>query len=154
MIRYADRKTMDTLPALGCDRWFTYYSFVNHSYTLDDTLYFLPNRSYNNLQTQLYIQDAAPDWTLFDLNSLYSFPNCRSTYFLDARMPPLSSGSFHVGPFIYQASSSRDGVMIYKLAASGLKSYFEGKKIKVQLQVEDKAGNISNVIETQELQVN
>jgi hypothetical protein len=144
LVLFPDKKTIDTLPPLSCSRW---------QYRPFDTVYYQPNRSYNNISINLYYQDSTQVWKYLDINSYFKFNNlstCSSEYAFDGRFPQLPFQK--VGPFTYQSISSREGLLTYSMTTY-FKLLFNKKKLKLIFAIQDRALNRSNSAETSEIQL-
>jgi hypothetical protein len=143
LIQYRDRRTNDTLPALGCGHWFVTYG---NGIIASDTIYYQYNRNYFNFQADLYYQDGA-NWVQYDPLTSFSFPNC-FIVFADGLIPPLQ-GNVSAGPFTYTPRLFiHGGLMTYSLTSALFKLMFGGKNIKIKFHVRDRAMNNSNIAET------
>jgi hypothetical protein len=102
----------------------------------------------------LYYQNTDLAWKYFDANSYFTFlglGNCLPEYFFDGRFIQ-PKGNYIIGPFVYKAISSKEGILTYSMT-SVFSILFKGKKIKLDFYIQDRALHRSNVVETSEIQL-
>lgn len=147
LVTYSDRKSIDTLPPIGCSRWRLSYNMNSFTY---DTIYLQNNPNAWNAFVSIYIQDSGTQsWKLFDPTQIAPFPNCFEK--IEGRFPSLP---FQVwGPFKFHALSAKEGIMTYAMQSMAYKILFSGKTIKLQFSIQDRALHRSNVVETPEIQI-
>jgi|GEM_PF-4645443 len=149
LVLYPDRKKIDTLPSLSCSRWL--FPVRQHAF---DTVYYQPNRNHYNTSLNLYYQDTDLSWKYFDFNSYFKInnvSNCPPEYFFDARFIQ-PKGNYIIGPFVYKAISSKEGILTYSMT-SFFSIFFKEKKIKLDFYIQDRALHRSNVVESSEIQL-
>lgn len=101
-------------------------------FVLRDTFYINPNPNYFNITVDfLYSSDG-------DNFVVYDWGECVSTYY--GRFPVLSD----------KKDSPLEGTLRYSLKSFGFENLFSTKRLKLRIQIKDKALHSSNILETPE----
>ena len=126
---------LDTLPLLDCKNWEELY----RGQVLTDTLYITQNLKAFNINVDIYTSSTggAP-YTKFDPSTYFTFPGCNVNMFRGG-FPNLSSDVNKKSPL--------DGVLTYKIQSFALKSIFNIATLKIEVQINDRAYNLSNLVE-------
>lgn len=103
-------------------------------YQIQDTLYYTTNPNHYNIEVDYFVKDpSAPGgFREFDWREEY----CTT---FDGRFPVFSD-----------QPSSIDGTLRYSMTSFGFTTIFSIKTLKLRVSIKDRAGNRSNVIETEE----
>ncbi len=153
LITYKDRALLDSLPAYEhpyhCTNWSIDY--LPGTATLD-TLYYQVNPNHFNMYVRYYYLENDV-WKEFNwLTDVIEFPHCGITF--SGRFPPIiGAGRMLAGPFDIQSNGKNAGLIQYNMLSMGFKELFGRKKIKVSVQIQDRAFNKSNLIETPEIEL-
>ncbi|MBX2955189.1 MAG: hypothetical protein KF846_03470 [Cyclobacteriaceae bacterium] len=145
LIQFTDRESppFDTIPSTNqydCRYWY---------YHEGKYLYHQRNENYFNLIVKFLYSNDGLNFTEFDWRELV----CHD---FNARFPDLSgarkNSSISSGPFNIQLKNNLEGKITYTMLSTGFKALFGGKKLKLSIQVKDRALNRSNIIETDVLE--
>lgn len=141
-VKFRTRRTTpgyDTLPAytkpFNCVNWEIVFENVNNVNTTVDTVYFQLNPNHYNIFVDFLIKQDDGSFQELDFREEF----CTT---FDGRIPVLSKG---VGQ-----STPLEGTIRYAMASVGFKFLFGSRPLKLRIQVQDKALNKSNVLETPE----
>lgn len=145
LIQFTDRDSppFDTIPSSNeydCRYWF---------YHDGKYLYHKRNENHFNIIVKFLYSDNGLNFTEFDWRALVC-------YDYNGRFPDLSgarkNSTISAGPFIIQVKNNFEGKVTYTMLSTGFKPLFGGKKLKLSIQVKDRALNRSNIIETDVLE--
>jgi hypothetical protein len=103
----------------------------NVFYIISDTLYYKSNPNHYNIEVDFLVEENGT-FVEFDWRKNYC-----STF--DGRFPVLSDND-----------NALDGTLKYNMESLGFSPLFRGKKMKLRVQIKDRALHLSNVIETRE----
>jgi len=133
-ILYSDRNTppYDTLPPYEFP-----YDCVNYIDDGSDIFYITKNPNYNNIFVNFYVKKNG-EFVLFDW-VLWNPPNCGESY----------HGRF---PILNESGQNRplEGSLKYEMAGVGFEVIFKFDTLKLEIQIQDRALNKSNIVETPE----
>lgn len=112
-------------------------------YLLKDTLYFQYNLNYNNIFIRFHTSNDGVSYSEFSWEDQF----CQ-TY--NGRLPILTTDSNKIkfGLFQIVKKNKFEGEIKYSLISTGFKPLFGGKKLKLTVQIKDRALNESNLVET------
>jgi hypothetical protein len=141
-VKFSTRRTTpgyDTLPTFTtpfkCINWEIVSESVNGISTVVDTLYFQLNPNHYNIFVDFLVKQDDGSFEEFD------FRQELCTTF-DGRIPELSKEGGQSTPL--------EGTIRYAMASIGFKLVFGSKTLKLRVQIQDRALNRSNVLETPE----
>lgn len=159
LLIYSDRAIIDTLPPFNditkCLNWDTNIEFLLANGSIfKDTIYVKRNIYHYNYLIDYYFQNSQGQFELFDWELEIG---CYNSF--DSRFPLTTCNrgtiSCIVGggrsPFTIEVKSPYSGNIRFAMASFGFKSLFGGGNIKLKVRIIDRALNISNAIETEEL---
>lgn len=134
LITYADRNTpeYDTLPPYE----FPYFC-TNYSLEESDTFYITQNLDHFNIFVDFYIKKNG-QFILYDWITANP-PQCGETY--NGRFPILNTSG---------QDRPLEGTLKYSLTGAGFEVIFKRDTIKLEISIQDRALNKSNVVQTQE----
>ena len=140
-VTYKTRKLpgFDTLPAFvhpyNCINW--EIATVNQK---TDTFYFTLNPNHYNFFVDFLVKNpTGTGYTEFDWRLEFPYPNCGIPF--DGRFPILSKDLSQKSPL--------DGTIRYGMASTGFLFLFSTKTLKLRINVQDRALNRSNTIESE-----
>ncbi|MBL3655620.1 hypothetical protein [Fulvivirga sediminis] len=141
LLTYADRATIDSLPAYSGDAICFHWDISPDIYyqdgsQLEDTVYFQFNRRYYNIFIEFLVNEDG-EFKVFDWQKEI---DCSSTF--DGRFPVLTDDVNRKNPL--------EGSIRYSMTSIGFEKTFEKKPLKLRVYILDRAGNQSNTIETPE----
>lgn len=141
-ITYETKRTnpdYDTLPEFvnpyNCTNWEVIRDNLGRA---TDTLYFQLNQNYYNIFVKFFVSTANGDFVEFDWRKEFSYPKCGLSF--DGRFPILSKDLGHKSPL--------EGQIRYAMGSVGFKLLFSIKTMYLQIQIQDRALNKSNVVNT------
>jgi len=118
-------------------------------YSLTDTLYWQENPDASNLRVQFLEVNAG------NVVDERNWLDTRNTSF-NTRIPDIAGLEFgkriQMGVITVTGFSSTDGLIEYRMASTDFRKVFTRKKIRLRVTVIDKAGHVSNVIESNDVQ--
>lgn len=140
MIIFSDKKTInpDTLPSFDYPFNCTNWEIVrDDNYMVLDTVYRTINPGGLNFMFDFYLSEG---------NGPFEKMITCTRGFNGRFEKPFQNkpGS----PFQFRKISDREGILIFSIASSSIKSYFKGKNIKSKIKIKDRALNSSNEVET------
>jgi len=142
-ITYETKRTnpnYDTLPDFvkpyNCTNWEV---FSNNGVVVD-TLYFKINPNHYNIFVKYFVKNPDGSFKEFDWREEFTYPFCGISF--DGRFPVLSKD--------LSQSSPLEGTIRYAMGTIGFKPLFSIKTLKLQIQIQDRGFNRSNIIETPE----
>jgi hypothetical protein len=119
-------------------------------YLVTDTLYVRHNPNHYNIKVDFLVEQPDGSFVEFDWTS-------RTCTTFDGRFPVLYGDHrryvVKYGPFRAETYLRTRGKMTYLLQSHGFKIVFGGKRIKLRFSIKDRALNVSNVAETELLQL-
>ena len=136
LITYADRniQDLDTLPAFKNP-----YSCINWEIIPDlDTVYYQKNKSHYNIHVDFLVQQTNGQYEEFDWEREFGYPNCGISY--NGRFPILQNDISNSRPL--------EGTIRYGMTSAGFKALFGIKRMKLRIQIIDRALNESNIVDT------
>lgn len=142
-ITYETKRTnpdYDTLPAFVTPYNCTNWEVFSQGGVVQDTLYFQLNPNHYNIFVKYFTKNPDGSFTEFKWREAFIYPNCAISF--DGRFPILSKDQSHPSPL--------EGTIRYAMASIGFKALFSIKTLKLQIQIQDRVFNRSNVIETPE----
>lgn len=129
----------DTLPdfvePFTCTNWEEVFDEVGGVNTVVDTLYFQLNPNHYNIFVDFLIKQNDGSFQEYDFRE-----ELCTTY--DGRIPELSTGVGQETPL--------EGTIRYAMPGTGFKVVFGSRTIKLRVQIQDRALNRSNILETPE----
>lgn len=146
LIQFTDRESppFDTIPSTNqydCRYWY---------YHEGKYLYHQRNENHFNLIVKFLYSNDGLNFIEFDWRELV----CHD---FNARFPDLSgarkNSTISSGPFNIQLKNNLEGKITYTMLSTGFKALFGGKKLKISLQIKDRALNRSNLIVTDILEL-
>ncbi len=134
LLKYSDRNTppYDTLPKYEFP-----YSCSHYSVEEADTFYIIQNPNHYNIFINYYIKKNG-QWNLYDWLTANP-PQCGETY--NGRFPILNPSG---------ADRPLEGSLKYGMTGAGFKVIFKNDTLKLEIQIQDRALNKSNIVETPE----
>lgn len=134
----------DTLPDFkkspnGCLRYFV---LKNNNNTVIDTFYSELNSRYFNLYMDIILINANNGKDTTFVFNRFPYPNCE-LYGLNGRLPILAKDKD------VSVKLPLEGTIVYKITSNSL-APVKNKKIKLKFWILDRAGNVSNVDESDE----
>jgi hypothetical protein len=116
-------------------------------YKILDTLYYEINPYHYSIDVDFLVEQANSTYEEFDWRANFCTSyNGRFPVIIDPQKGP--QGSFRSGPFFIKPISNWEGEIVYTMASHGFRHLFEGKKLKLNVTVFDRALHTSNTIET------
>lgn len=158
VLRYRDRKIhpFDTLPKFA-----TPYDCRNWNVTGEggrvDTVYTQQNANYYNLEVIFLVESANGTFEPFDFNT-FQYPNCANSFsgrfpWIDISKLP-STGYYSSGPYRFLHLSTNTAAFEYNLQSVGFHApSWLLKKVKLRVNIVDRALHRSNIIETSTVQL-
>lgn len=143
LLKFSSRKTapFDTLPAFtkpyDCINWAILQNTAVSPAKTIDTLYFQLNANHYNIFVD-FLENSSGTFKEYD------FRKELCTTF-DGRLPILSKDISQENPL--------EGTIRYAMAGSGFKLVFGSKTMKLRIQIQDRALNKSNILETEPFQL-
>lgn len=146
LIQYSDLDfpPYDTIPYVNkydCKYWYYYENKF---------LYYQINENHFNILVKFFWSDNGINFIELDWMELI----CHT---LNGRFPDLSeaknNSTISSGPFTIQVKNNFEGKITYTIQSNGFKPLFGGKKLKISIQIKDRALNNSNIIETDILEL-
>jgi len=133
-LTYADRNTpsFDTLPPYN----FPYFCY-NYSIENSDTFYIQQNTNHYNIFLNFYVKKNG-EFKLYDW-LLANPPECGESY--NGRFPLLN---------LSDKARPLEGKLTYKVTGAGFEVIFKRDTLKLEIQIQDRALNRSNIVESQE----
>lgn len=155
LLNYGYKRTHlpDTLPSwtspFNCTNWEIILDPISSIVT--DTIYFQTNKNFCNLLLNIFIVNPNGSISIIDFNKYFGYPNCAIG--LSARFPsPKNPDQLIITPFRVKMISSKEGLVTYLIPSFNWKTFFAGQRIKLKVQIHDRALHPSNEIETSEVQ--
>ncbi len=134
LLKYADRNTppYDTLPPYEFP-----YNCTNYSVEEPDTFYISQNINHYNMFVDFYVKKNG-EFTFFDWET-WNPPNCGENY----------NGRF---PILNETGQERplEGTLKYSMTGVAFEVIFKNDTLKLEIQIQDRALNKSNIIQTEE----
>jgi len=141
-VTYKTKRTkpqFDTLPPFSkpynCVNW-----EILTSQDKVDTFYYERNPNFYNIFVDFLVKNNDGTWTEFDWTEEFAYPQCGITF--DGRFPILSKD--------LSRAAALDGKIRYAMGSVGFTILFSIKTLKLRINIQDRALNRSNVIETPE----
>jgi len=138
LVTYADRSTpsYDTLPPYQYP-----YTCINYSIEEADTFYIERNPNHYNILVNYFVKKNG-EFTLFDWIT-WNPPNCGESY--NGRFPILNESG---------QTKPVEGTLKYDMTGLGFEVIFKRDTLKLEIQIQDRALNRSNTVETPEFVLN
>src|SRR6478736_2722552 len=147
LITYKTKRTKpgyDTLPAFvkpyNCINWEVQRDNNN---VVKDTVYFTLNPDHYNIFIDFLVKQSDGTFKEFDWRTEFNYPNCGIPF--DGRFPVLSKDLSKKSPL--------EGEIRYGMTSVGFLVLFSTKTLKLLVNIQDRALNKSNVIETPEFRL-
>ena len=142
MIKVSDNDLpgLDTLPPYTfpytCDNWQEVKLGANGTVLIEDTVYYTRNLRYNNIYVDFFVENNSGEFEEFFWE--YSrAPQCNIAY--HGRFPIINDPD---------NEAPVEGSIRYSIPNKGWRLTFGDKKFKIKVRILDRAGNISNTIES------
>lgn len=128
------------------------YTFNNKEYyKIEDTFYSETNVNYFNIFVEFLYRDSNEDeFKVLDWKTITQV-ECGPSF--DNRIPRtynLTSSTVEIGPFIITMKSPYEGEIQYNMRSEGFPIVLGTQKLKLRINIKDRALHDSNVIETNE----
>lgn len=145
-VNYKVKRTMpelnlpDFVPPYSCINW----DVVREDGIVTDTLYFELNENHYNIFIDFLVKQNDGTFEEFDFTTEFEYPGCATSF--DGRFPILAKNSD------LSLKNPVEGTLRYAMLSSVFKIQFSIKTVKLRIQIQDRALNKSNIIETPEFQ--
>jgi len=157
LITYRNKRSNkpDTLPSYQfpytCSRWLDYSKPLGTTgIHVTDTVYFKANPDYYNLNVTLMVLAADGSAAPYDFSTDDGILHGCNPFGLSTRFPRVNNNE---GLFDITSSGAHKGTITYHIVTDRWSDDLDGKKIKLRLQIKDRSLNLSNTIETTEVQL-
>ncbi|MEQ8928056.1 MAG: hypothetical protein RLO81_19720 [Fulvivirga sp.] len=151
---------IDTLPAFDSEYSYLYWDhspniYLSDGTQLDDTVYYQLNNFHTNLFVNYYFRKNSEDFELFDFRKQFETLNYHARF---PRIPPTATINrypitIQEGSIKIIVTSRTSGFIEYGMASFGFKPLFGGKDLKLRISIADRDLNVSNVVETDIIQI-
>ena len=133
----------DLVPPYDCFNWELKYKTQDKQQILTDTIYKQENPYNKNMFVDFWVKDNS-GFSKFDLSAFNNYPNCSSQYLFAGRIPILSQDLGKASPLT--------GVIHYTILSptGNLKTFFNGKTLKLHFYIVDRALNQSTPVDSPE----
>jgi hypothetical protein len=144
IVTFSDRRNIDALDTLPdfifperCDYYREQEIFQSgqEEPIVDDTLYYHKNPRFNNIYVGFFIETTPGNFEEFFWE--YFQDECNINY--DGRFPLIND----IG-----RDKSSEGILTYRMTSIGWRNVLQNNRFKLQVFIYDRAGHVSNVIET------
>ncbi|QSE97016.1 hypothetical protein [Fulvivirga lutea] len=152
---------IDTLPPFDPDFNTCFWDlspeiFLSDGFQLNDTVYYQFNKYHNNIFVDYWYKNNSGEYEFFDWREAFE---CGHNF--DGRIPNLTSFNqkerfpIQIDNFSFKIviTSRSSGFIEYGMTSFGFKPLFGGKDLKLRISIADRDLNVSNVVETDIIQI-
>jgi len=127
----------------------TLNEFVPPVYIVSETFYVEPNENYYNITVDYFVKQADGSFEKFDWTTIIS-GFCGTGF--NARFPLIENGIGIIErqPFTIESKTTQESTLTYAMKSSAFSELFNGKTLKIQVRIKDRAFHESNLLETDE----